>query len=107
RIGFTASGGHRDLHSFPTRRSSDLERGAAAPAQYGNGFPELRALAAPDRCGKCGLWPGSALAQRCRKKSAADGSVGHRANGKIRSEEHTSELQSLAYLVCRLLLEKK
>src|SRR2546425_5174520 len=25
----------------------------------------------------------------------------------IRSEEHTSELQSLAYLVCRLLLEKK
>src|SRR2546425_6615921 len=28
---------------------------------------------------------------------------GHR----LRSEEHTSELQSLAYLVCRLLLEKK
>src|SRR2546425_7991515 len=25
----------------------------------------------------------------------------------FRSEEHTSELQSLAYLVCRLLLEKK
>src|SRR2546423_6482090 len=41
--------------------------------------------------------------------------VGHRlAGGKAverrvrrRSEEHTSELQSLAYLVCRLLLEKK
>src|SRR2546425_1487605 len=29
------------------------------------------------------------------------------ANLGIRSEEHTSELQSLAYLVCRLLLEKK
>src|SRR3989441_7166954 len=31
------------------------------------------------------------------------------ANGDLskRSEEHTSELQSLAYLVCRLLLEKK
>src|SRR2546425_5260314 len=28
-------------------------------------------------------------------------------NGEARSEEHTSELQSLAYLVCRLLLEKK
>src|SRR2546425_9617465 len=27
--------------------------------------------------------------------------------GASRSEEHTSELQSLAYLVCRLLLEKK
>src|SRR3989441_2337848 len=26
---------------------------------------------------------------------------------RVRSEEHTSELQSLAYLVCRLLLEKK
>src|SRR3989441_2404063 len=25
----------------------------------------------------------------------------------LRSEEHTSELQSLAYIVCRLLLEKK
>src|SRR3712207_8624115 len=27
--------------------------------------------------------------------------------GEIRSEEHTSELQSRQYLVCRLLLEKK
>src|SRR5712672_2365877 len=34
---------------------------------------------------------------------------GHiKVNGRrVRSEEHTSELQSLAYLVCRLLLEKK
>src|SRR2546425_4663587 len=30
-----------------------------------------------------------------------------RPRGMGRSEEHTSELQSLAYLVCRLLLEKK
>src|SRR2546425_9312365 len=32
-----------------------------------------------------------------------------RADARLhsRSEEHTSELQSLAYLVCRLLLEKK
>src|SRR2546425_4067864 len=29
------------------------------------------------------------------------------AGRRARSEEHTSELQSLAYLVCRLLLEKK
>src|SRR3712207_7068456 len=28
-------------------------------------------------------------------------------NGQARSEEHTSELQSRQYLVCRLLLEKK
>src|SRR3989441_8852138 len=32
--------------------------------------------------------------------------VGHSYGGSVRSEEHTSELQSLAYLVCRLLLEK-
>src|SRR2546425_3851036 len=36
---------------------------------------------------------------------------GHPCDGlgaeRVRSEEHTSELQSLAYLVCRLLLEKK
>src|SRR5687767_2061356 len=41
--------------------------------------------------------------QRCRIFSRA-------ASAKrfcTRSEEHTSELQSLAYLVCRLLLEKK
>src|SRR2546425_5791802 len=30
-----------------------------------------------------------------------------RCRPRKRSEEHTSELQSLAYLVCRLLLEKK
>src|ERR1041384_818332 len=29
------------------------------------------------------------------------------ARSSLRSEEHTSELQSLAYLVCRLLFEKK
>src|SRR2546425_6319984 len=33
--------------------------------------------------------------------------LGYHATGDPRSEEHTSELQSLAYLVCRLLLEKK
>src|SRR5687767_15769657 len=37
-----------------------------------------------------------------RLGQAAEGDTGDR-----RSEEHTSELQSLAYLVCRLLLEKK
>src|SRR2546425_9485522 len=31
----------------------------------------------------------------------------NRPRFELRSEEHTSELQSLAYLVCRLLLEKK
>src|SRR3712207_7812983 len=33
--------------------------------------------------------------------------VGQTSTGPRRSEEHTSELQSRQYLVCRLLLEKK
>src|SRR2546425_8124173 len=40
-----------------------------------------------------------AVGQRCSRE--------HRCPTATRSEEHTSELQSLAYLVCRLLLEKK
>src|SRR2546425_13050626 len=37
----------------------------------------------------------------------AHGDVDPQRADQPRSEEHTSELQSLAYLVCRLLLEKK
>src|SRR3712207_8043319 len=33
--------------------------------------------------------------------------LGSAESGELRSEEHTSELQSRQYLVCRLLLEKK
>src|SRR2546423_8081153 len=40
---------------------------------------------------------------RCARRRRGRRRRAHR----IRSEEHTSELQSLAYLVCRLLLEKK
>src|SRR5205823_10785703 len=35
------------------------------------------------------------------------GAAAQVAGQRLRSEEHTSELQSLAYLVCRLLLAKK
>src|SRR3712207_8876196 len=41
----------------------------------------------------------------CARAGAEDDSG--QANGQRRSEEHTSELQSRQYLVCRLLLEKK
>src|SRR2546430_11933303 len=37
----------------------------------------------------------------------SDRAGGVRVSGRIRSEEHTSELQSQSNLVCRLLLEKK
>src|SRR3989441_8088773 len=47
--------------------------------------------------------------RRSRLRNTAPAEVGEvlEAGGGSRSEEHTSELQSLAYLVCRLLLEKK
>src|SRR3712207_8237385 len=41
----------------------------------------------------------------CRRFDAAE--YGRRSALRRRSEEHTSELQSRQYLVCRLLLEKK
>src|SRR2546425_7993873 len=53
---------------------------------------------------------------RCRRWSPAPSGSSARGTGRgrrvsfpvaRRSEEHKSELQSLAYLVCRLLLEKK
>src|SRR6266545_5099091 len=51
---------------------------------------------------------GTALDAVSRGLSVALLEAGDLANGtSSRSEEHTSELQSLAYLVCRLLLEKK
>src|SRR2546425_7466179 len=42
-----------------------------------------------------------------RPASASANWVLMSSTASTRSEEHTSELQSLAYLVCRLLLEKK
>src|SRR5471030_3410432 len=41
------------------------------------------------------------------KKVHVERFLNQRAKVKVRSEEHTSELQSLRHLVCRLLLEKK
>src|SRR3712207_7905607 len=42
-----------------------------------------------------------------RDAAAVQVDVAHRRVLVVRSEEHTSELQSRQYLVCRLLLEKK
>src|SRR5688572_32769024 len=65
---------HRRLHSFPTRRSSDLA--AMIPSN-------------PSCCTSSPSCPDS-----CRSTT-------------VRSEEHTSELQSQSNLVCSLLLVKK
>src|SRR5438132_2963450 len=68
---------HRVLHSFPTRRSSDLFSNAISKTAnpISKSFGSLSLLLRPP----CSM----------------------------RSEEHTSELQSHSDLVCRLLLEKK
>src|SRR2546423_6510701 len=50
----------------------------------------------------------SAYRQRARDRlSPSRCTILGSVRSDTRSEEHTSELQSLAYLVCRLLLEKK
>src|SRR5690349_23004654 len=76
---------HRDLHSFPTRRSSDLE--------------------IPSRC-RCSCARCSTIS-RVLKPFPASAISGWCSAHAARSEEHTSELQSRRDLVCRLLLEKK
>src|SRR5699024_11729234 len=77
---------HRALHSFPTRRSSDLLR-------------LMRLIASARVLGLSRSMPRTAL-MTVRTPSA-------RTPRMDRSEEHTSELQSRFDLVCRLLLEKK
>src|SRR3712207_7973949 len=47
------------------------------------------------------------VAQEHRNTEEPGAAAGEQARGAVRSEEHTSELQSRQYLVCRLLLEKK
>src|SRR5207253_10542413 len=91
---FYCSADPRALHSFPTRRSSDLHL-------WLDDRDDLGLLAqrrvARERVG-VGL-----DAPRCRR--AAVHALARYA--ALRSEEHTSELQSRGHLVCRLLLEKK
>src|SRR3989441_5386983 len=73
----------RGAREEPGARPGDPRAGGAAAAPPGPGCRAPRA--------------------RCDGALRGDGGA---AAGR-RSEEHTSELQSLAYLVCRLLLEKK
>src|SRR5438552_7299688 len=80
---FNCDGSHRDLPSFPTRRSSDLD--GHARAQH-----DPRAV-------------GAGQVLQLLGHHVARLEIGH----EQRSEEHTSELQSPDQLVCRLLLEKK
>src|SRR5205823_12646361 len=95
------------LIPFPTRRSSDLEFRADAvveadPAGHLDdvGAGDLRDVG--DLVDEGDLGGQEGVGGKLDHLGAGD--VGAHQRG--RSEEHTSELQSLAYLVCRLLLEK-
>src|SRR5207249_11553416 len=97
----------RDLHSFPTRRSSDLARLTHAAPLWSHGdpieiMPDRRrrtGAAAGTRCARRNVWldpRGMIIVLRLHVAQVA-------LKGEPRSEEHTSELQSRFDLVCRLL----
>src|SRR5690554_7481981 len=90
---FSCYGDHQDLHSFPTRRSSDLttkDFDQVTHLSVGSSI-EVKGILVltPER------------SQPFELKALEVNLIGDR------SEEHTSELQSRPHLVCRLLLEKK
>src|SRR2546425_3537148 len=59
-------------------------------------------------CRSRAVRPASTPRHRCARVGSSRACSGSSTSSRRhRSEEHTSELQSLAYLVCRLLLEKK
>src|SRR5437868_12458700 len=94
----------RHLHSFPTRRSSDLMRALAdAPETILQLLVDHTLVHC--RAGSAGI---SILEDdQFFRWHAVAGRWAHLVNGGMpRSEEHTSELQSRFDLVCRLLLEK-
>src|SRR5206468_10967179 len=90
---FQSCAHHPALPSFPTRRSSDLSMRfrfcRKSDGAWRSSWAARRSVASVGRM----VFSGS-----CTNESARLG---------MRSEEHTSELQSRSDLVCRLLLEKK
>src|SRR5205823_12615418 len=95
------------LHSFPTRRSSDLPISIASPSTRPHFWQMCRTITASGGLNGPSLANGrgfsSGTGDRISDKNSRTLS---RINSTfesagLRSEEHTSELQSLAYLVCR------
>src|SRR5206468_11351430 len=89
---------HRDLHSFPTRRSSDLNVARLHIMMF---FKRPNFIL--NTCA-CLLRSSMPVAKwlNCSRLPCKP-----KLSSCVRSEEHTSELQSRSDLVCRLLLEKK
>src|SRR5207302_9770582 len=93
----------RHLHSFPTRRSSDLTVTGLILVP----LADLPSTSRTVSTGTTTSWsiapPWTNRAPPAKWKRLAPRGI----QNSIRSEEHTSELQSRENLVCRLLLEKK
>src|SRR5437899_7224508 len=87
---------HVSLHSFPTRRSSDLSGFGGA------GDTDLAVLVNRFLAAR-GAQEDRAVEDRAEQVGPH---IDLRCVPQPRSEDHTSELQSLRHLVCRLLLEK-
>src|SRR5690606_41727635 len=103
----TCSGAHRDLPSFPTRRSSDLDISVPLFSWTEPDYARLKRS-------PCSFTLASTSdevntrSSGSSQPSTSSHSRGVETVGRVRrSEEHTSELQSRENLVCRLLLEKK
>src|SRR3989441_9632439 len=82
----------------------DGAAGASRPTQAGQSRPDDKSNPSFPRPRRAqGPAPARGPSLAARRSLRGRGKLGF----DLRSEEHTSELQSLAYLVCRLLLEKK
>src|SRR5207248_10769897 len=104
---FASSLPPRLLHSFPTRRSSDLRSRVCFFSSASRGVARsVFSSSASDFSSAC------SSASNSRGFGTSNGSQGggkrqpcEDTSSVVRSEEHTSELQSPYDLVCRLLLE--
>src|SRR5690606_39654202 len=93
-LSFRPSVPHLDVHSFPTRRSSDLKTlifGAIKSGETAN----------------MQLYSGNGMSITAVSMNPYPDQNGAIPINNYRSEEHTSALQSRENLVCRLLPEKK
>src|SRR5205823_14016388 len=98
---------HPDLHPFPTRRSSDLQnlRRIVIVACGTAYHAAVTGRYIIEEWARVPVEPDIASEWRYRNPVLSKDTlvIGITQSGETRSEEHTSELQSLAYLVCRLL----
>src|SRR5690606_41803854 len=88
--------------SFPTRRSSDLVALSVLRA-VGGVDHQVRVELRPEGCDSFGIGEITGMADSARRGRPSLRDVAF----PVRSEEHTSELQSRENLVCHLLLEKQ